>query len=613
MEEIYFAAVLVLGILAQWLAWRCRLPSILLLLAFGALLGEYGRREFVPDEVLFPLVSLAVGVILFEGGMSLQLRELRESGAAVLGLVTVGAVITWLLSTMAARWLLGIDIRVAAVIGGILVVTGPTVVGPLLRLIRPSRRIAATVKWEGIVIDPVGAVFALLAFEALGAHDESVVLSSLSAIAQTVGIGVIVGLLASTLLVQLLKRFLIPDFLHSPAFLAISVAAFTLSNLLRPESGLLAVTVMGIALANQHTVTIKHVIAFKENLQVLLIACLFIVLGSRVDVRDVMALGWPVVAFLFVLIFVIRPLAVWVSTWGTALAWRERVFLAFLAPRGIVAAAVASVFSLEAVHAIESGHWTLAPTAVHSLEQMTPIVFFCIGSTVAFYGLLSPVLARRLGLSEASPQGLLLAGASPWARELGVILKNAGKQVMLIDTNFSNVTAARMDGLDAHCASILAEYVHEEIDMAGLGRLLAMTPNDEVNTLAASEFSHLFGRRNIYQLVPRGPNAGRREQIAEHLRGRLLFSTDLDFEELTRRFDRGAKLKHTHLSEEFPLEAFLEKYGEAPWLVLLTAGGEIDVVTTNHTRTPQPGDSIVFLLDAEGDRIYDDDDDGGAA
>ena len=599
--EQYFAAVLVLGITAQWLAWRMRLPSILLLLTFGAVLGEYmawqhGTREPVPADLLFPFVSLAVGVILFEGGMSLQLQELKESGAAVLGLVTIGAIITWVLAATCVWWTMGLDGRVAAVIGGILIVTGPTVVGPLLRLIRPSRRIAATVKWEGIIIDPVGAALALLAFEALHFHGEGLIQASLFAIGETVLIGVVIGLAGAGTMVLLMKRFMIPDFLDSPAFLAAAVLVFTVSNALQTESGLLTVTVMGIALTNQKLAPVKHVMQFKENLQVLLIACLFIVLGSRVDLRSVIQLGWPVVGLVALLILVVRPFSVWISTIGTKLDLRERIFLAFLAPRGIVAAAVASVFALEATHL------DVPEAAKRSLELMVPVVFVCIASTVAFYGLFSPILARWLGLSEASPQGLLLAGADDWVRELAQTLEQSDVQVTLIDTNYSNIATARMDGLDAHCASILAEYVHEEIDMAGIGRLLALTPNDEVNTLAASEFAHLFGRRNIYQLPPRNPNAGhRRQQIAEHLRGRLLFDESMNFDEFARRVDRGAQIKVTQITEEFPYEAFVKQYGDqAQPLVILLSSGLTHVVSIDEPKEPAPGDSIVFLLQTPG-------------
>ncbi|MCA9177354.1 MAG: sodium:proton antiporter [Planctomycetales bacterium] len=598
--ERYLAAVLVLGVSAQWLAWRLRLPSILLLLTFGALLGEYlawehGTREPVPTELLFPLVALSVGVILFEGGLSLQIRELRESGAAVIGLVTVGAAVTWTLSTVCLIWLIGIDPRVAAVIGGILVVTGPTVVAPLLRLIRPSRRVASMVKWEGIVIDPIGAVCALLAFEALHAHRDSWVQDSIWSIGKTMVVGSLIGMAGAVVLVQLLKRYLIPDFLHSAAFLAAAVLSFTASNLLQTESGLLTVTVMGIALANQRTVTLKHVIEFKENLQVLLIACLFIVLGSRVDLREVVELGWPIVGFLLVLIFVIRPLSVWASTWTAKISHKERLFLAFLAPRGIVAAAVASVFALEA------SHLDLPEDVERSLEVMVPIVFVAIAGTVAFYGLASPWIARRLGLSEPSPQGLLLAGADPWVRMLASTLHKAGQQVMLVDTNYSNVASARMAGLEAHCASILAEYVHDEIDMAGIGRLLALTPNDEVNTLAVSEFAHQFGRKHVYQLPPRQPHAGhRREEIAGHLRGRYLFRETLDFDELARRVRMGATVKSTHITLEFSFADFREKYGEdAPLLAVLRGTGELEVVVVDGVREPTAGDTIVFLSPEE--------------
>jgi hypothetical protein len=278
--------------------------------------------------------------------------------------------------------------------------------------------------------------------------------------------------------------------LHGVVFLAAAVGVFAASNVLQEESGLVTVTVLGIVLANQKAISIHHVVEFKEHLGVFLISCLFIVLGSRLDPQSLYVLGWNGVIFLAVLILLVRPASVYLAMLGTKLTWQERTFLAFLAPRGIVAAAVTSVFALK-VATIVSPDSELALQA----EMLVPITFLVIVGTVAIYGLLAAPLAKYLGLSDTNPQGVLFAGGDQWIRDMARMLQDEGVQVMLIDTNYANVAAARMDGLPAECASILSEEVREEFDLFGIGRLLAMPPNDEVNALAAREFAHAFGRQ----------------------------------------------------------------------------------------------------------------------
>ncbi len=378
----YLALVPLLGILAQWLAWRLRLPAILLLLGFGMLLGLFVRPdqmlaeltgsqdELIGPKVLFPIVSLAVAAILFEGGLTLKFAELKHSGGLVFRLVSVGALVTWVLSGLAAWLVLGLDGRLAALLGAVLVVTGPTVVMPLLRHIRPARTIGSIVKWEGIVIDPVGAVLAVLVFEHFfgEAHGATVWATSWH-LARTVLVGTLLGWGVAWLLAQSLRRYWIPDFLHGAVFLTIALGTFAVSNWLQPESGLIAVTLMGIVLANQKGIRIQNVLEFKEHLGILLISLLFVVLGSRLHLEDLLEVGLHGVLFLAVLILVVRPAAVLASTWGSNLPTRDRLLLAFLAPRGIVAASVSSIFALK----------LLAPEGqqVGQADQLVPLDVLC--------------------------------------------------------------------------------------------------------------------------------------------------------------------------------------------------------------------------------------------
>ena len=630
---LFFSGVITLGIIAQWLAWRLKLPSILLLLATGfccRYFFDLDPDQLLGQSIIFPVVSLSVAVIMFEGGMTLQLHELKSSGSALVRLVTIGVIASWALTSIAAYYFMNMSPRASALIGAILVVTGPTVIGPLLRHVRPTRRVASVVKWEGIVIDPIGAVLAVLVFGAtFAAAEAGIETVSLESAVQSgllllkiVAIGVSIAAIASWFLIASLKRYWIPDFLHNPVFLVASLATFTLSELLQRESGLVTVTVLGIVLANQKSVPVKHVVEFKENLRVLLISCLFIVLSARVDLTDLTRLGWGAIVFLVVLIMAIRPLAVWLSTLGTELNRNERIFLAFLAPRGIVAAAVSSIFALHVLgshgppaedHAEPSVHVNVGVDAedaeyvaeshhqisdAESVEQIVPLTFLVIVGTVSFYGLIAAPLARYLGLAVPNPQGILFAGAANWVKPVAETLLAEDIPVVMVDTNYRNIAVARQAGIPAHCASILSEYICEELDLSEIGRMVAATPNDDLNRLAALEFTHIFGRANVYQLNPWQAPGGKREANVAHIEGRYLFREEVDHGELASRIAKGAIVKRTHLTEEFSLEDFKEMYGDdALVLFVKSPTGELDIVTTDAKLDPKSGSTLIALVD----------------
>jgi NhaP-type Na+/H+ or K+/H+ antiporter len=607
MEErlvMYLVGVPLLGIAAQWLAWRLRLPAILLLLACGIGLGQFVDPDVLLSEItggaaangprlLFPVVSLAVAVILFEGGLSLRFHELKYSGPVVLRLVTIGAAVSWALTAVSARYALGVTPRIAVLVGAILIVTGPTVIGPLLRHIRPTRRIGAIAKWEGIVIDPIGAVLAVLVFEQLLAATQFPRFGdALITVLRCVGAAIILGFAAALILVEAVRRYWIPDYLQGVAFLAVALGAFAASNELQEESGLATVTLMGVVLANQRWISIRHVVDFNEHLGVLLISCLFIVLGSRLRVSEILDLGAKGIAFLVLLVVVVRPVSVFAATIGTKTPYRERLFMSFLAPRGIVAAAVASVFALKvATIASEEGH--LAQQA----QQLVPITFLVIVGTVSVYGLLAAPLARWLGLAEPNPQGLLIAGASGWIREVANSLKDEGFAVLLLDTNDSHVSDARMSGLPAECVNVLSEEVQNELDLSGIGRLLAMTPNDEVNAMSARELAHVFGRANVYQL-PNSSGDSARRALPQHLLGRTLFGKDMTYSRIEDRFEHGAVIKKTKLSIEFTWQDFRRRYGPtAVLLFVLTEKSTLSICTADQAIEPKAGQTVVALVD----------------
>jgi len=583
------SGIFVLGVGSQWLATKLKVPSILLLLATGILAGPvFGliRPDQLFGELLLPTVSLAGAVVLFEGSLSLRLSDLTAIGRPLAMLLTVGVLITWVLCTGAAMLVLQFDLLPALLVGSILTVTGPTVIGPLLREIRPTGPVGQIARWEGIVVDPVGAVLAVLVFGTQAAVQAEQFDSAMWIAGQgllwTLAIGLPIGILAGLLLKDMLRRHWITDHLQSPFALMVVVAAFTVSNLLQHETGLVTVTVMGIVLANQHSVSIGHIVEFKENLSVLLISSLFILLSARLNLSDFTALSWRGPVFVAFVILVARPISVLLSTAGSNLKMPERLFLSWLAPRGIVAAAVASVFALE----------------LNDTTQLVPAVFLVIVGTVLVYGLTAGRVARKLGLSVADPQGVLIASAHPGARAIAAALKKQDIPVRLVDTNAWNLRKARMEGLPTLNANVLSETVMQDLDLGGIGRLMTLTPNDEVNSLAAQRFTELFGRKEIYRLSTSQVRSEREGTSAEVLFGRVLFADEATYDELDRRFESGAKIKTTKLSEEFDIDAFREKHGESALILfLIDDRKKLTVCTTDRESAFAPGQTVIALVD----------------
>jgi NhaP-type Na+/H+ or K+/H+ antiporter len=566
----YLAFLLGLGVIAQWLAWRLKLPSILLLLLFGFGLSQLTGMQIDDylqgEEALLSLVGFFVAIILFEGGLTLKFTELKEAGTPVRRLCTYAVVIAFVLTTVVARYTLGFHWQVCALVGAILVVTGPTVVGPILRLIKPQRKVASIVKWEGIVVDPMGAVLAVLVFIVIqtGGFGDSWD-NILWAIVKTVVIGVGVGWGLAKVVEQLLARHLIPDFLESVFFLALVGVAFAGSNALQHESGLLTVTILGVALANQKKVSVRHILEFKEHLRVLIISLLFLILSGRIGVEELQAVWQKGLLFLVGLILIVRPASVFLSNIGAKnVTFKERLFLALLAPRGIVAAAVTAVFALELEHLAEKnpGNEDLAVLAEQA-HQLVPLVFIVILGTVAFYGLLAAPLSRKLGLAHKNPDGILFAGCDSSIRVVAKGLHDEGHMVTLLDTQYQKVAAARLEGLNAVTANILSEYAEEELDFGGLGHLIAATPNDEVNSLASREFQHTFGKANVWQISPTDSDSHHTRTVASHMRGRFCFSGGPKFKEIEAFVRNGAVMKATQITTVFTVEDFRATYEDA--------------------------------------------------
>jgi len=527
---ISLAVILGVGVFAQWLAWRTQIPSIIALLIAGLILG--GLFEVDPDELLgdtlFPLVSISVALILFEGGLDLPPRELRNTGTVVRRLISVGALVTFIVAAWGAYRIFELPYEPAVVLGAVLVVTGPTVVGPLLRFVRPAGRVGPILRAEGVLIDPIGATAALIAFEIVVADqaDDAAIEVALIVL-KTLVVGAGIGLAAALILDYGMQRFLIPDALAVPITLTFVVGAFVATNAVQEEAGLLAVTVLGIWLARRDSSTIRQVLEFNESLRTLLISTLFILLAARIETDELFDVVGPSLLFLALLIFVARPLAVIASTIRTSLPWRERAFLMAMAPRGIVAAAVSAIFALE-----------MENREIDGAEKMVPIVFLVIIGTIVVYGFLAGPIARRLGLAEAHVDGVLIAGSNAVARGLAGSLKSHGVKSLLVDTDPYSVTRAIAAGLPARRMSVLAVEAARDLDLRGIGRLLACTSNDEVNALATARFARVFGRREVFQLAPTKLSAGGASVPEEYL-GRVIGIQPITYAALDERTRSG--------------------------------------------------------------------------
>jgi hypothetical protein len=399
-----------------------------------------------------------------------------------------------------------------------------------------------------------------------------------------------VGVVGAFVMFVALKFHWVPDTLDNAFSLAAIVGAFVGANHLKAESGLLATTVMGIVLANQHKIPVRHIVEFKENLRVLIISMLFILLAARLDADDLVAVWVPSVGYLILLLVIVRPAAVWFSCMGSKLTREERIFLSWMAPRGIVAAAVSSIFASR-----------LAAEGVDEASRMVPIAFLVIMGTITVYGLLAFPLAKRLGLAEPSPQGILFVGAHSWARQMAKALHAQGVTVAVSDSRRVNVAAARMEGLPAYFGGILSREVLDSIDLHGIGKLLAVTSNVEANSLAAVHFMEVFGRKDVYQLsLEKEDTRSGIEPI--HLQGRSLFSAKANFEMLDKLFREGAEIKASRMTEQFDIADFRARYGEdaLPLFVLTKKETDIKVavVTAGQTVRPRPGQTLISVIPA---------------
>ncbi len=578
------AAVIVLGIAAQWLSWRLRLPSILALLVIGIFAGPVTgllRPDAMFGDILFPMVSLGVALVLFEGGLTLRLTDLRGHGAAVSHLVSWGALLNWVLIAAGSWAVVGFSVEMALLFAALVIVTGPTVINPLLRTMRATPEVSQLLRWEGILIDPVGALLAVLVFQFIVAGTESYLL-----FLQSIGVGVLAGVLAAVSLGYLIRRHWIPEYLLNVVALAWVVMTFAGSNYLAHESGLLAVTVMGVWLGNTPGIDMTEVLSFKESLSILIISMLFIVLGARIDPADIIATGWSGVGVLLVVLLA-RPVVVWACTAGGTYSWRERALVSWVAPRGIVAAAVSSLFALR-----------LQEAGYVEAQQLVAYTFLVIIVTVVLQSFTARPMASLLGLVEAEPRGILIVGANQVARIVGKALMQQGFRVKLTDTTWSEIQAARMDGLDTYYGDPVSAHADRQLELEGIGRLFAMSRRPALNTLAAFKFRREFGRNRVFTLRnSQEKDASEKRRVAESFRAPRLFGEGVTLQKLSSLIAQGAEIKATLLSETFDLAAYEKARGKSHIpLFALDKDYNLRAFTDDYTPEVKPGWTLLSLV-----------------
>jgi NhaP-type Na+/H+ or K+/H+ antiporter len=543
------------SLLAQWLAWLLRLPAILPLLLFGILLGpavHLVQPDLLFGDLLFPLVSLSVAIILFEGALTLRVEEIRGLGGVVRNLVSIGMLATFLTISVASWWLLDFPPELAALIGAVTVVTGPTVIAPLMRVVRPNANINQVLRWEGIVIDPVGAIFTLLVFEFIVLKQNA---ESYTHLFWTLGITAAVGLIAGALFGYLLglalRRVWLPRYLQNLAVLAIMLTAFGVSNAIADESGLLTVTVMGIWLANMRDVDTSDILAFKEELSAILISALFIILAARLDINALWNMGWPLLGLLLVVQFIARPLCIAVSTWRSSLHWRDRLLLCWIAPRGIVAAAVSSLFAL-----------TLQRSGYQGADRLVTVVFAIIIGTVVLQSLTSGMMARWLRVQQQKPRGVLIVGANSVARMLAQALMKMNIPVLVTDSSWEYYRQARMEGIPAYYGHAYSEHAENYLDLSDTAQVLALSPNRHQNALAVYHFGHIFGDDHVFAIRSGAPLKGRgnSSESSRFRRHEILFNQEATYGRLSSLIAKGATIKATKLNENFGWLEYLEKH-----------------------------------------------------
>lgn len=577
------------GVAAQWLAIATRLPALLLLLVIGLVLGPI-TGLVQPDEmfgekggeaIVRAFVQLAVALVLFEGGLTLHLSEARHVGPTLWRLIISGLVLGFALTTAAAHYVGGLSIETSACVGAILVVTGPTVIMPMLRTARISMRPATLLKWEGIVNDPLGIMLAVLVLEIILIFNDSDETQH-SVVAMVLGIlgAGILGTVVGWLLGNALAAGKIAEHLRSPIILASVLVVYALSDLGVHESGMLAVTAMGMVLAQRHDASLHDIHRFKEQISTLLVSLLFVVLSANLELSALERLWGKPLLVVAMILFVVRPILVMCATFRSGLPWQERALVGWIAPRGVVAAAMAGAF----------GDVLVNRAGIADGEVLMPIVFGVIMSTVLLHGLTIRPLARWLGLAAKEGNGILIVGASRWAVALAHALEKAGAYAVLADNRYRRVSRARMEGLGVHYGDVLHEDLSMELPMERVSWVLAATDEDPYNSLVCMHFVHELGRERTIQTTPI-QSEGSREAPGRIL-GKTPWGSEGSHDAITRRFWEGAAFKVTTTTAEF---TYADLKAKNPKSLFMLYVFQNRIAVLDKDAQPAVGSKIVWL------------------
>jgi NhaP-type Na+/H+ or K+/H+ antiporter len=601
---IELAGIIILGILAQWVAWKFKIPAILPLILIGLLVGPIaaeflssdgtkwiepiwnGDEGLFPGESLFYFVSLAISVILFEGGLTLKLSEIKNVGPVITKLITVGSVVTFFGAALAAHYIFELSWQISYLFSALIIVTGPTVITPILRNIPMKKDISAVLKWEGILIDPIGALVAVLVFEFISVDaGGEFTKTALTEFGKIVLFGSTFGFAFAHAMNFIINNKWVPHYLLNVFALAAVLGVFVLSDAFAHESGLLAVVVMGMVLGNSKSPYLKELLYFKESLSVLLISILFILLAANINVSDLMLIyDWKTVALFAIIVFVIRPIGVFISTQGSSLKLNERVFISWVGPRGIVAAGIASLFGLK-----------LAKEGVTGAEYITPLVFMIVLGTVLLNATTARMFARLVGVFLKKSEGILIVGASKVSRLLAHYLESNGRNVVLIDSNERNIQKAKELGLTAMNINIYSDNLMDDIELNNMGYLMALTINSDINKYAINKFSKQFGENGAFRLVSK-------EEMNDETKcpKEGLFSKKDHFTTLSEVAKNHSSIQEVDLQNREHYESLIDitnKDKDIVPLFIKDNDGELHIISSNNLDidTIEEGFQLVYL------------------
>ncbi len=582
-----FALVGALGVGSQWLAWRMRMPAIVLMLLAGLAIGPV-TGVFDPERdigpLMGPMISVAVAIILFEGGLTLSLHSLRGAAEGVKRLVVVGAPVGWLLSTLALRYVAGLDWASSAVFGGIMIVTGPTVIAPLLRQARLNRRPAQLLQWEAIVNDPIGALAAVLAFEVVLVLQAAETMGdAVWDMVRGVVVASVLGAAAGWAVSESFRRAYVPEFMKVPMLFAILLGVFAVSDYVLHESGLLAVTVMGIWIANADLPSYTELRRFKEHATILLVSGVFILLAANMDFETLALLDWRAGLFVLVVVLLVRPVTVLLSLLGTNLPMNERLLVGLTGPRGVVLVAVAGLFGER-----------LVAEGIEKAALLTPLAFALVAATVVLHGFSLRPMARALGLAGAATPGVIIAGGSRFAASLAKALRELEVPVLIADANRTRLRSAREEGLPVFFGDILSEAAEHGVEIMSYGKVVAASDNDAYNTLVATDLAPEFGRDNVFQFK-RAKQDSRRHALPTTLGGRAI-AGGLTYYEIASKMNAGWSVRATRLSEDFTLDQWQETNPDAILLAEVSEGGGLRLLAEEATPKAGPGMRVLALM-----------------